>query len=141
MPTGVVIPVLLDSSIPAAIGYSAESATASRNDGLIKNRYIGRNFIEPTQDMRERSGHPLKFNAPARTCLGKRVIMIDDSLVRVHHGRPPGEAARDAGATEVHSLPDHGPADHPRLPLRRRHGSRRRPDGVVVAERRRDGGP
>ena len=75
----VVIPVP-DSSIPAAIGYSGASGIPF-NDGLIKNRYIGRTFIEPTQDMRER-GVALKFNALAENLAGKRVIMIDDSLVR-----------------------------------------------------------
>jgi amidophosphoribosyltransferase len=66
----VVIPVP-DSSIPAAIGYSQASGIPF-NDGLIKNRYIGRTFIEPTQDLRER-GVALKFNALAENLAGKRV--------------------------------------------------------------------
>jgi amidophosphoribosyltransferase len=95
----VVIPVP-DSSIPAAIGYSRISGIPF-NDGLIKNRYIGRTFIEPTQGMRER-GVALKFNALAENLAGKRVIMIDDSLVRGTTAGPLVKLVRDAGATEVH---------------------------------------
>ena len=95
----VVIPVP-DSSIPAAIGYSREASIAF-NDGLIKNRYIGRTFIEPTQDIRER-GVALKFNALAENLAGKRVVMIDDSLVRGTTAGPLVKLVRDAGATEVH---------------------------------------
>ncbi|HRE02443.1 MAG TPA: amidophosphoribosyltransferase, partial [Ilumatobacteraceae bacterium] len=75
----VVVPVP-DSSIPAAIGYSRRSGLPY-NDGLIKNRYIGRTFIEPTQAMRDR-GVALKFNALGANLEGKRVVLIDDSLVR-----------------------------------------------------------
>lgn len=95
----VVIPVP-DSSIPAAIGYSAESGIP-HNDGLIKNRYIGRTFIEPTQSMRER-GVALKFNALTENLAGKRVVMIDDSLVRGTTAGPLVKLVRDAGAAEVH---------------------------------------
>ncbi|HEY5663693.1 MAG TPA: amidophosphoribosyltransferase [Ilumatobacter sp.] len=95
----VVIPVP-DSSIPAAIGFSNESGIP-HNDGLIKNRYIGRTFIEPTQSMRER-GVALKFNALTENLAGKRVVMIDDSLVRGTTAGPLVKLVRDAGATEVH---------------------------------------
>jgi amidophosphoribosyltransferase len=95
----VVIPVP-DSSIPAAIGYSRASGIPF-NDGLIKNRYIGRTFIEPTQELRER-GVALKFNALAENLAGRRVIMIDDSLVRGTTAGPLVKLVRDAGATEVH---------------------------------------
>ncbi|HNJ96948.1 MAG TPA: amidophosphoribosyltransferase [Ilumatobacteraceae bacterium] len=95
----VVIPVP-DSSIPAAIGYSRHSGIP-HNDGLIKNRYIGRTFIEPTQDLRDR-GVALKFNALAENLAGKRVVMIDDSLVRGTTAGPLVKLVRDAGATEVH---------------------------------------
>ncbi len=95
----VVIPVP-DSSIPAAIGYSTESGLPF-NDGLIKNRYIGRTFIEPTQDIRER-GVALKFNALTENLEGKRVVMIDDSLVRGTTAGPLVKLVRDAGASEVH---------------------------------------
>jgi amidophosphoribosyltransferase len=99
VPADVVIPVP-DSSIPAAIGYSSATGIPF-NDGLIKNRYIGRTFIEPTQDLRER-GVALKFNALAENLAGKRVIMIDDSLVRGTTAGPLVKLVRDAGATEVH---------------------------------------
>ena len=95
----VVIPVP-DSSIPAAVGFSRISGIPY-NDGLIKNRYIGRTFIEPTQSMRAK-GVAMKFNALTENLAGKRVIMIDDSLVR---GTTAGRLValiRDAGATEVH---------------------------------------
>lgn len=95
----VVIPVP-DSSIPAAIGFS-RAAGIPFNDGLIKNRYIGRTFIEPTQDLRER-GVALKFNALAENLDGKRVVMIDDSLVRGTTAGPLVRLLREAGATEVH---------------------------------------
>jgi amidophosphoribosyltransferase len=95
----VVIPVP-DSSIPAAIGFSTITGIPF-NDGLIKNRYIGRTFIEPTQDLRER-GVALKFNALAENLAGKRVVMIDDSLVRGTTAGPLVKLIRDAGATEVH---------------------------------------
>jgi amidophosphoribosyltransferase len=94
-----VIPVP-DSSIPAAIGYSRASGLPN-NDGLIKNRYIGRTFIEPTQDLRER-GVALKYNALSENLAGKRVVMIDDSLVRGTTAGPLVRMLRDAGATEVH---------------------------------------
>ncbi|CAN5509628.1 amidophosphoribosyltransferase [soil metagenome] len=95
----VVIPVP-DSSIPAAIGFARASGLPF-NDGLIKNRYIGRTFIKPTQDIRER-GVALKFNALSENLRGKRVVMIDDSLVRGTTAGPLVKLVRDAGATEVH---------------------------------------
>jgi len=95
----VVIPVP-DSSIPAAIGFARESGLPF-NDGLIKNRYIGRTFIEPTQDIRER-GVALKFNALRENLEGKRVVVIDDSLVRGTTAGPLVKLIRDAGASEVH---------------------------------------
>ena len=95
----VVVPVP-DSSIPAAIGYARRSGLPY-NDGLIKNRYIGRTFIEPTQAMRER-GVALKFNALGANLSGKRVILIDDSLVRGTTAGPLVSLLRDAGASEVH---------------------------------------
>ena len=99
-----------DSSTPAAIGYSAESGIPV-NDGLIKNRYIGRTFIEPSQAMRDR-GVALKFNALRSNLEGKRVIMIDDSLVRGTTAGPLVKLVRDAGATEVHLLITCPPITH-----------------------------
>jgi amidophosphoribosyltransferase len=95
----VVVPVP-DSSIPAAVGYSRESGIPY-NDGLIKNRYIGRTFIEPTSIMRER-GVAMKFNALGENLRGQRVILIDDSLVRGTTAGPLVQLLRDAGAVEVH---------------------------------------
>ncbi len=95
----VVIPVP-DSSIPAAIGYSRASGVPF-NDGLIKNRYIGRTFIEPTQEIRER-GVAIKYNALAENLAGRRVVVIDDSLVRGTTAGPLVKLIRDAGAVEVH---------------------------------------
>lgn len=99
VPADVVVPVP-DSSIPAAIGYSRVSGVPY-NDGLIKNRYIGRTFIEPSQALRAR-GVALKFNALTENLEGRRVVMIDDSLVRGTTAGPLVKLVRDAGATEVH---------------------------------------
>lgn len=95
----VVIPVP-DSSTPAAIGY-ANAAGIPYNEGFVKNRYIGRTFIEPTDDLR-RQGVALKFNTLPSNIEGLRVIVIDDSIVR---GTTSGQLIRmirEAGATEVH---------------------------------------
>jgi amidophosphoribosyltransferase len=106
----VVIPVP-DSSIPAAIGYSRASGIP-HNDGLIKNRYIGRTFIEPTQELRDR-GVAMKFNALAENLAGKRVVMIDDSLVRGTTAGPLVKLIREAGAAEVHLRITCPPITHP----------------------------
>ena len=106
----VVIPVP-DSSIPAAIGYSRQSGIAF-NDGLIKNRYIGRTFIEPSQSLRERRV-AMKFNALAENLVGKRGIVIDDSLVRATTAGPLVKVIKDAGATEVHLRITSPPVMHP----------------------------
>lgn len=106
----VVIPVP-DSSIPAAIGYSRASGVPF-NDGLIKNRYIGRTFIEPSQDIRER-GVALKYNALAQNLAGRRVVMLDDSLVRGTTAGPLVKLVRDAGAVEVHVRITCPPIVHP----------------------------
>ncbi len=106
----VVVPVP-DSSIPAAIGYSRFSGIPV-NDGFIKNRYIGRTFIEPTQAMREQ-GVAMKFNVLAENLVGRRVIMIDDSIVRGTTAGPLVKMLRDAGATEVHVRITCPPIAHP----------------------------
>ena len=95
----VVIPIP-DTSRSAALQLSYDLNVVYR-EGFIKNRYIGRTFIEPTQDIRER-GVALKFNALVENLEGKRVIMIDDSLVRGTTAGPLVQMVRDAGATEVH---------------------------------------
>jgi amidophosphoribosyltransferase len=89
-----------DSSLPAAVGY-ARLVDLPYNDGFIKNRYIGRTFIEPTQHLREHTVG-MKFNALTANLVGKRVVMIDDSLVRGTTAGPLVRLLREAGATEVH---------------------------------------
>ena len=106
----VVIPVP-DSSIPAALGYARVSGLPY-NDGLIKNRYIGRTFIEPTTALRERAV-AMKFNALAENLHGKRVVMIDDSIVRGTTSGPLVQLVRDAGAREVHLRITCPPIVHP----------------------------
>jgi amidophosphoribosyltransferase len=100
-----------DSGIPAAIGYSQESGIAFA-DGLIKNRYVGRTFIQPTQAMRE-AGIRVKLNPLPDVLAGKRVVVIDDSIVRGTTSRKLVQALRDAGATEVHMRISSPPVTHP----------------------------
>jgi amidophosphoribosyltransferase len=88
-----------DSGTPAAIGFSRASGIPF-SEGLIKNRYVGRTFIQPEQGLRQQ-GIRLKYN-PLDEVAGKRVVAIDDSLVR---GNTTGQIVRmlfDAGAAEVH---------------------------------------
>ena len=89
-----------DSGICAAIGYAEESGIPY-GTGLIKNRYIGRTFIQPSQSMRERSVD-IKLNVLASTIRGKRVIIVDDSIVRGTTCRKLITMLKKAGATEVH---------------------------------------
>ncbi len=89
-----------DSSISAAIGY-AEASGIPYEMGLIKNRYVGRTFIQPSQEMRER-GVKMKLSALRGVVNGKRVIMVDDSIVRGTTSRRIVKLLREAGATEVH---------------------------------------
>jgi amidophosphoribosyltransferase len=100
-----------DSGIPAAIGYSQASGI-SYAEGLIKNRYVGRTFIQPTQTMRE-SGIRMKLNPLRDVLLGKRVVIVDDSIVRGTTSRKIVKALRDAGATEVHMRISSPPVTHP----------------------------
>src|SRR6185436_14284944 len=89
-----------DSAIPGAIGYAREARIPYR-EGLVKNRYVGRTFIQPDQRIRE-AGVSLKFNALSDVLNGKRVVVVDDSIVR---GTTTGRVLnliRKAGATEVH---------------------------------------
>ena len=106
----VVIPVP-DSSIPAAIGFSHVSGIPY-NDGFIKNRYVGRTFIEPTDSLRKR-GVALKFNVIRENVLDKRVVMIDDSIVRGNTMGPLIKLLKNAGAKEVHVAITCPPIAHP----------------------------
>lgn len=89
-----------DSSISAAIGF-AEATGIPYEIGLIKNRYVGRTFIQPTQELRERAVH-LKLSVVRKVVEGKRVVMIDDSIVRGTTSSRIVRMLREAGATEVH---------------------------------------
>lgn len=100
-----------DSGIPAAIGFSQVSGIPYA-EGLIKNRYVGRTFIQPTQSMRE-AGIRMKLNPLKDVLSGKRVIIVDDSIVRGTTSRKLVKAIRDAGAVEVHMRVSSPPVTHP----------------------------
>ncbi len=100
-----------DSSISAAIGFAEESGLPYEM-GIIKNRYIGRTFIQPSQELREQ-GVKLKL-APVRGMVeGKRVVMIDDSIVRGTTSRRIVQMLKNAGAAEVHVRIASPPIEHP----------------------------
>ena len=94
-----VVPVP-DSGTPHAVGY-AQEAGIPYTEGLIKNRYVGRTFIEPTQQARD-NAVAMKFNPLGDNLFGKRVVMVDDSIVRGTTSGPLVQMMRDAGAAEVH---------------------------------------
>jgi len=89
-----------DSGVPAAIGFALESRIPFRM-GLIRNHYIGRTFIEPSQAIRN-FGVKLKLNPVRNLIAGKRVVLVDDSIVRGTTSRKLVRMVREAGATEVH---------------------------------------
>jgi amidophosphoribosyltransferase len=89
-----------DSGVPAAVGYAAESGIPFRM-ALIRNHYIGRTFIEPSQAIRD-FGVKLKLNPVRRMLEGQRVVLVDDSIVRGTTSRKIVRLVREAGATEVH---------------------------------------
>ncbi|HZP81011.1 MAG TPA: amidophosphoribosyltransferase, partial [Chthonomonadaceae bacterium] len=106
----VVIPVP-DTSIPAAIGY-AEAARIPYGEGVIKNRYIQRTFIQPSQRMRD-LGARMKYTPLKDTLAGKKVVVVDDSIVR---GTTTGKLVKmlfEAGALEVHVRITAPPVRHP----------------------------
>ncbi|MBW4614257.1 MAG: amidophosphoribosyltransferase [Desmonostoc vinosum HA7617-LM4] len=100
-----------DSGVPAAIGFSQASGIPYA-EGLIKNRYVGRTFIQPTQAMRE-SGIRMKLNPLKDVLYGKRVVIVDDSIVRGTTSRKLVKTVRDAGAIEVHMRISSPPVTHP----------------------------
>jgi amidophosphoribosyltransferase len=100
-----------DASVPAAIGYARESGIPF-HEGLIKNRYIGRTFIQPDQRLRER-GVQLKFNPLRHVLDGKRVVVVDDSIVRGTTTPRVVAMLRKAGAREVHMRISAPPMRHP----------------------------
>jgi amidophosphoribosyltransferase len=91
---------LPDSATPAAIGYAQHSGIPYQ-EALIKNRYIGRTFIQPDQRLRS-TGVSLKFNVLPEAVEGKRVILVDDTIVRGTTSGPVVQLIRQAGAKEVH---------------------------------------
>ena len=105
-----VIPVP-DSGNAAARGY-ARASGLPQDDGLIKNRYVGRTFIQPGQELRKH-GLRLKFNPLPEVVAGKRLVVVDDSIVRGNTTRQIVQMLRDAGAAEVHMRITAPPIRHP----------------------------
>src|SRR6201994_66873 len=106
----VVVPVP-DSGVPAAVGYSQHSGVPFEL-GIIRNHYVGRTFIQPTQSIRE-LGVRMKHSANRAAIEGKRIILIDDSLVRGTTSKKIVRMMRDAGAKEVHFRLASPPIIHP----------------------------
>jgi amidophosphoribosyltransferase len=106
----VVIPVP-DSGVPAAIGYAQESGIPYEL-GIIRNHYVGRTFIEPTQQIRQ-LGVRLKHSANRAVVNGRRIVLIDDSIVRGTTSLKIVQMMRDAGAREVHFRIASPPITHP----------------------------
>jgi amidophosphoribosyltransferase len=100
-----------DSATPAAIGYSLESGIPY-TEGLIKNRYIGRTFIEPDDSLRQ-VGINLKYNPLTTNLKDKRVVLVDDSIVRGNTAGPMVQLMREGGASEVHVRVSSPPVRHP----------------------------
>lgn len=100
-----------DSGTASALGY-AEEAGLPFEEGLMKNRYVGRTFIQPTQQMRE-LGVRLKLNAIEQIVKDKRIIMVDDSIVRGTTSKKIVEMLRNAGAREVHMVVASPPTKFP----------------------------
>jgi amidophosphoribosyltransferase len=106
----IVIPVP-DSGVPAAIGFS-EQAGLPFEMGLIRNHYVGRTFIEPTNSIRH-FGVKVKLNALREVLNGRRVVVVDDSIVRGTTSRKLVHMIRQAGAREVHMRISSPPTTHP----------------------------
>ena len=100
-----------DSAIAAAIGYSEESGIPY-GEGLMKNRYVGRTFIQPEQSLRERNVQ-LKFNPMKAMIDGKKIVVVDDSIVRGTTTPRVINMLRNAGAKEVHMRITSPPIQHP----------------------------
>ena len=106
----VIVPVP-DSGIPAALGY-AEETHIPFDFGIIRNHYVGRTFIQPT-DAGRQTGVKMKHNANSLSVSGKRVVIVDDSIVRGTTSIKIVNMIRDAGATEVHMRIASPPTTHP----------------------------
>ncbi len=106
----VIVPVP-DSGVPAAIGFSQEAGIPYEL-GIIRNHYIGRTFIQPTQSIRDQ-GVRMKHSANRAVVSGKRIVLVDDSIVRGTTSRKIVQMMRDAGAKEVHFRIASPPIKHP----------------------------
>ena len=106
----VIVPVP-DSGVPAAIGF-AQASGIPYELGIIRNHYVGRTFIQPTQSIRDQ-GVRLKHSANRAVVAGKRIVLIDDSIVRGTTSRKIVQMMRDAGAKEVHFRIASPPITHP----------------------------
>src|SRR5438045_6840275 len=106
----VIIPVP-DSGVPAALGY-AQASNIPYEMGIIRNHYVGRTFIEPTQQIRQ-LGVRLKHSANRAVVAGKRIVLVDDSIVRGTTSLKIVQMMRDAGAKEVHFRIASPPIKHP----------------------------
>ncbi|MCI0396524.1 MAG: amidophosphoribosyltransferase [Chloroflexi bacterium] len=100
-----------DSATPAAIGYSLESGLPF-TEGLTKNRYIGRTFIQPDDQLRK-EGVRIKYNPLSANLRGKRVVLVDDSIIRGNTAGPLVQLLREGGASEVHVRVSSPPVRHP----------------------------
>jgi amidophosphoribosyltransferase len=109
VPADVIVPVP-DSGVPAALGY-AEEAGIPFELGIIRNHYVGRTFIEPSEHIRH-LGVRLKHNANRAKIDGKRVVLVDDSIVRGTTSKKIVEMVRAAGAREVHMRISSPPTTH-----------------------------
>jgi amidophosphoribosyltransferase len=109
VPADIVVPVP-DSGVPAAMGYAAEVGI-DFDLGIIRNHYVGRTFIEPTDHIRH-LGVKLKHSANRPVLQGRRVILVDDSIVRGTTSRKIVEMVRHAGAREVHLRISSPPTTH-----------------------------
>jgi amidophosphoribosyltransferase len=110
VPADVVVPVP-DSGVPAALGY-AQASGVPFELGIVRNHYVGRTFIQPTQSVRE-LGVRLKHSANRSVIEGKRVVLVDDSVVRGTTSVKIVQMIRDAGAKEVHFRISSPPITHP----------------------------
>ena len=110
-PTADLVIAVPDSGNPAARGY-ARAAGLPQDDGIIKNRYVARTFIQPGQELRKH-GLRLKFNPLPEIVGGRRLVVVDDSIVRGNTTRQIVQMLRDAGAAEVHMRISAPPIRHP----------------------------
>ncbi|MFN3657920.1 MAG: amidophosphoribosyltransferase [Pseudolabrys sp.] len=106
----VIVPVP-DSGVPAALGF-AQQAGIPYELGIIRNHYVGRTFIQPTQQIRDQ-GVRMKHAANRAVVAGKRIVLVDDSIVRGTTSRKIVQMMRDAGAKEVHFRISSPPITHP----------------------------